>query len=481
MNKLPFQDLMRKKAPTKIWRFFVLSFFFHITMGAILLTLPLGKGGAPIPHNKDSRENNPHLLASSETMGENETNSAIPLERAPAPENDPYMPDSDTLYHGSNDYGNDDESTPESSNKKSSAATPTGEPGTQGFREQDVVDLTKLKDGKLPGQPVKPAVKRTSNTNRPGGSGTLRTTDPKQAGGSGMRYTYSSSMNKVPDLIETDDIIKLYRKPFQSPLHNRPSSYRVDVGTLSYPRVRRELKHNQLPSSDIVKIEEMINYFSYDYPQPEGNKPFSVTTEINACPWAPNHLLLQIGLQGKKVFKDAVKNSMYYIAKDVKVNVKFDPKTVKGYRLIGYANRRPKTVKRGDLGELSGNLSAGESLTTLYEIIPAALSKEEENREQIPIANIDIRYKVPRQVTFTKISQEVRMKPNKQKTPSENFRFSSAVAQFSMLLKNPETKTDDLLDTLTKQASEAKGSDPHGHRTQFLDLIEQFRKVAKKK
>src|SRR5262245_39041665 len=67
------------------------------------------------------------------------------------------------------------------------------------------------------------------------------------------------------------------------------STFSVDVDTASYSNLRRFLNAGQRPPEDSVRIEELINYFGYDYPSPSGHHPFSVTTEIAACPWAPDH------------------------------------------------------------------------------------------------------------------------------------------------------------------------------------------------
>lgn len=79
------------------------------------------------------------------------------------------------------------------------------------------------------------------------------------------------------------------------------STFSIDVDTASYSNARRFLKDGQLPPKDAVRIEELINYFSYDYPQPVGDAPFSVTAEISEAPWNPSHRLVAIGLQGKRI------------------------------------------------------------------------------------------------------------------------------------------------------------------------------------
>ena len=77
------------------------------------------------------------------------------------------------------------------------------------------------------------------------------------------------------------------------------STFSIDVDTASYSNVRRFLSAGTLPPADAVRIEEMINYFRYRYPQPADAEPFSVTTELTDCPWNPNHRLALIALQGR--------------------------------------------------------------------------------------------------------------------------------------------------------------------------------------
>lgn len=82
---------------------------------------------------------------------------------------------------------------------------------------------------------------------------------------------------------------------------NPLSTFSIDVDAASYSNMRRFLTQGQLPPAGAVRIEEMINYFKYDYPQPEAADPFSVNTEISSCPWNPAHRLALIGLQGKNI------------------------------------------------------------------------------------------------------------------------------------------------------------------------------------
>jgi Ca-activated chloride channel homolog len=79
------------------------------------------------------------------------------------------------------------------------------------------------------------------------------------------------------------------------------STFSIDVDTASYSNVRRFINGGKLPPKDAVRIEEMVNYFPYNYPQPTGDKPFSINTEVATAPWNLQHKLVQIGLQGKKI------------------------------------------------------------------------------------------------------------------------------------------------------------------------------------
>ncbi|MBP0000264.1 MAG: VWA domain-containing protein [Cyanobacteria bacterium SID2] len=79
------------------------------------------------------------------------------------------------------------------------------------------------------------------------------------------------------------------------------STFSIDVDRASYSNVRRFIEMGQLPPKDAVRIEELINYFSYDYPQPEGDEPFAITTEISEAPWNRTHKLVRIGVQGREV------------------------------------------------------------------------------------------------------------------------------------------------------------------------------------
>jgi Ca-activated chloride channel family protein len=104
-----------------------------------------------------------------------------------------------------------------------------------------------------------------------------------------------------------------FRQSKASPL----STFSIDVDKASYSNVKRFLNQGQKPPADAVRIEEMVNYFEYDYPQPTDGHPFSITTEYSDCPWQKGHKLLHIGLQGKKIATDKLPASNLVFLIDV--------------------------------------------------------------------------------------------------------------------------------------------------------------------
>ncbi|BDS14315.1 vWA domain-containing protein [Aureispira anguillae] len=107
----------------------------------------------------------------------------------------------------------------------------------------------------------------------------------------------------------TEEYDKIVENTFQGVAQNPLSTFSIDVDNASYSNVRRFLEAHQLPQANAVRIEEMINYFDYDYAQPKGEHPFSIHTEMSTAPWNTEHHLIHIGLQGKDLDYDNLKPS----------------------------------------------------------------------------------------------------------------------------------------------------------------------------
>jgi Ca-activated chloride channel homolog len=93
---------------------------------------------------------------------------------------------------------------------------------------------------------------------------------------------------------------RIHDNPFKLVRQDPLSTFSIDVDTASYANVRRFLNQNQLPPPDAVRIEELVNYFRYDYAQPKGEHPFSVSVDLAQCPWAPKHHLARVALKGRE-------------------------------------------------------------------------------------------------------------------------------------------------------------------------------------
>ncbi|MEN7547879.1 VWA domain-containing protein [Rapidithrix thailandica] len=472
----------------------------------------------------------------------------------------------------------------------------------------------------------------------------------------------------------TEEYDKIKENIFHNPLHKPLSTFSIDVDAASYSNLRRMLNNGQKPHKDVVRIEEMINYFDYEYPNPQGEHPFSITTEMAPAPWNEKHQLVHIGLQGKKLdydnlqacnlvflldvsgsmsdtnklpllksslkllvdqlsekdrvaivvyagaagevlpstpasekekifaaldqlqaggstaggdgielaYKIAKKNliengnnrvilatdgdfnvgtsstaalvdmieekrkdgiyltitglgmgnykdgrmeqisnagngnyfyidnfkeakkvfvtemraTLFTIAKDVKIQVEFNPNKVQAYRLIGYENRMLKDEDFNDDKKDAGELGAGHTVTALYEIIPVGVESEflkkvddlkYQKTEATQVSDSDelltvkFRYKKPEEDKSRLIVQTLKDKPLSLDKTSDNFRFSAAVAQFGLLLRDSEFKAQASYSNVLQLARGAKGEDKEGYRTEFIQLVQASEMLVVKK
>jgi Ca-activated chloride channel family protein len=448
------------------------------------------------------------------------------------------------------------------------------------------------------------------------------------------------------------------------------STLSIDVDTASYAHMRRYLQNNQLPPVDAIRIEEMINYFSYNYPQPNGDDPMTIITEISDAPWHNEHKLVHIGIQGKQIdmskapasnlvflidtsgsmrddiwlvkrslemlvdnlreedsisivayagsaglvlrptsgadkktilaaihrlqsggstaggagielaYRMAKKNfihdgnnrvilatdgdfnvgvtsqgglirlierkredhiylsvlgfgrgnyqdskmeqladngngnyayidnlleakkvlvkemggTLFTIAKDVKIQIEFNPAKVKSYRLIGYENRLLNKEDFNDDKKDAGELGSGHTVTALYEItlfdsqestsnVDAlkyqTIITNESAKDSNEILTVKVRYKRPESDNSQLITMPVTEILIEFDESSDNFRFSSAVAAFGMLLRDSEFKGDLSYKKIQEIARQSKGKDLQGYRSEFVRLIELAEVLSK--
>ncbi len=441
---------------------------------------------------------------------------------------------------------------------------------------------------------------------------------------------------------------------------NPLSTFSIDVDTASYANARRYLEqYNRLPPRDSVRLEEFVNYFTYDYAQPAGNEPFAVSCELADCPWKPGHRLLRVALQSrematkdvpagnlvflidtsgsmrediellKKAFRiladqlrpeDSVSivtyagtagvllpatsgkdkhrilaaidslraagstaggegiqtayriakenfrkggnnrvilatdgdfnvgvqsdaelekliegkrddgifltvlgfgygnyqdarmkkladtgngnyayvdnlmeakkvlatefGGLYTVAKDVKVQIEFNPAKVGAYRLLGYESRLLQAKDFNDDRKDAGELGAGHRVTAFYELVspgaddapPATdelLYQQTTAVDSPDLLTLKLRWKEPDADKSTRVDRPIRPEDIFQATPSEDFRFASAVAECALLLRDSAFKGDASFDALIRRAKDAKGKDDEGYRAEFIRLAER--------
>ena len=196
-------------------------------------------------------------------------------------------------------------------------------------------------------------------------------------------------------------------------------------------------------------------------------------------------------LEAEKVFVNELGASMVTVAKDVKLQVEFNPLNVKGYRLLGYENRVLSYEDFEDDQKDAGDLGAGHVMIAFYEIIPANSSETIENQIfDIPedlkydgtnyeneYVHISLRYKDPDDDT-SKLIEKIGLVTDYTETPSESFRFASSVVEYGLLFRNSEYKGNANYDQVLSIAQGALGDDEFGYRAEFITLVRKAQSLT---
>jgi hypothetical protein len=320
---------------------------------------------------------------------------------------------------------------------------------------------------------------------------------------------------------------------FLTARQNPTSRFAVNVGTAAYADVRRSLEAGELPPTGLVRIEELVNSFRYSYPLPTGGAPLALSTEMHAAPWSDSHLLVRIGLQGREVpaaiaavpgrssavpaavaqtpapslaserplheardlLTASVANEIRTpAARDVKVQVDFNPAKVLAYRLIGYENR---LIKGDDAEAVADNdLAAGRSVTALYEIIPlpapaarrtVAAAKPAPPPTPNPAdtdewLTVKLRYSEPGVARSRSVIVPLHANVVAEATPATpDFKFAAAVAGFGLILQdnpNKGTATWDMVEELAKAGIATGDTAAVDQRRGFVSLVRKARSLA---
>lgn len=190
-------------------------------------------------------------------------------------------------------------------------------------------------------------------------------------------------------------------------------------------------------------------------------------------------------LEAKKVFVSELGASLVTVAKDVKLQVEFNPLNVKGYRLIGYENRMLDYEDFNDDTKDAGDMGAGHEVIAFYEIIPAGSDEEIDYMEfELPeelrydgsnyaneIITLSVRYKDPNYDT-SELIQEIVYLNDIEDIPSVTFNFASSVVEFGLILRQSDYQYDSSFESVIARATSSKGIDEYGYREEFLRLVE---------
>lgn len=199
--------------------------------------------------------------------------------------------------------------------------------------------------------------------------------------------------------------------------------------------------------------------------------------------------------EAEKVFGTDLRGTLFTIAKDVKIQIEFNPVMVESYRLIGYENRILNKEDFDNDAKDAGELGAGHRVTALYEIKRRTTPSQPTGMQQNTIQEdlkyqsttvkstaystnelmtLKLRYKAPDGNTSKLIEKSLFNQPMAFAATSDNFRFASAVTEFGMILRNSEFKGDADINEVLQLASGAKGADKYGYRDEFIQLVKQY-------
>lgn len=205
-----------------------------------------------------------------------------------------------------------------------------------------------------------------------------------------------------------------------------------------------------------------------------------------------NYAYIDDILEAKKTLVNEMGGTLLTIAKDVKIQVEFNPAQVKAYRLIGYENRILANEDFDNDRKDAGELGAGHTVTALYELIPAGAD------EDIPVEadlkyqkthlvdsndlmTIKLRYKQPDSDVSKLLAHSISSTEIRRNEHTANFRFACEVAEFGLLLRNSAFKGNADYERIIQRAKAVKGDDPEGYRAEFIRLVEKARLLDNRK
>ncbi len=205
-----------------------------------------------------------------------------------------------------------------------------------------------------------------------------------------------------------------------------------------------------------------------------------------------NYAYIDNIMESNKIFGQELWGTLYTIAKDVKIQVEFNPGEVKKYRLIGYENRMLNKEDFNDDKKDAGEIGSGHTVTAIYELVMNDGKKKSQKDDDIDplnyqeskiiesedIMTLKIRYKEPNQKKSKLITSKVTTEDLIKDEVSNNFTMAVAVAEFGMLLRDSEFKGESSYNHVLLWAKKSKGEDQFGYRNEFISLVEKVNLIA---
>ncbi|MDY0142454.1 MAG: von Willebrand factor type A domain-containing protein [Bacteroidales bacterium] len=203
-----------------------------------------------------------------------------------------------------------------------------------------------------------------------------------------------------------------------------------------------------------------------------------------------NYAYIDNIMEANKIFGQELWGTLYTIAKDVKIQIEFNPNKVKEYRLIGYENRMLNKEDFNDDKKDAGEIGSGHTVTAIYEIVLAEGTESSDKVDPLnyqtssvvksnDIMTLKIRYKKPDQDFSRLITEKVTVRDLKKSENSKNFMLAVSVAEFGMLLRDSEFKGSASYDHVLLWAKRAKGEDTYGYVAELITLVERTKLLAK--
>ena len=253
-------------------------------------------------------------------------------------------------------------------------------------------------------------------------------------------------------------------EPFVSVADQPVSSFALNPDTASYDELRRALFDDRLPAHGSVKIEGLVNAFSYDGPIPAVGAAFGGRVEVEECPWQPNHRLARIAVKARE--------GSGAIAEDVRTEVAFAPAAVKSYRLLGYQDGVKDDASGPAPSRPGERVLAGTMVTALYELVPAT-----GDSASTQLLTLRVRYRPTRDAVQQTV-QFVGTDPHSDlKSASSDFQFVAAVAEFGLLLDDSPARGHANVNDVIALAEAGRGADPSGQRRQFIGLARHAKEL----